>query len=77
LSKYSAPAIKPEEEEFIVKSPFLDVDIPEINLSDYVWKDVEKFTDRLALVLTFKARNELQGSQYLFTKLDKFNYITF
>ena len=51
MSKYTTPVIKPEEDEFIVKSPFPDVEIPEINLSDYVWKDVEKYTDRLALVI--------------------------
>jgi hypothetical protein len=42
--------ISPEEEKFIIRSPYTDVEIPLVNLSDYVWKDVEKWPDNTALV---------------------------
>ncbi len=32
------------------RSPYSDVEIPEVSLADYVWKDVEKHTDNVALV---------------------------
>ena len=50
LFKYEHPEIPADEAEFIVKSPYSDVDIPEMNLADYVWKDVEKWPERTALV---------------------------
>ena len=53
LLKYEYPEIFPEEEAFIVKSPYSDVEIPEINLADYVWRDVEKWPERPALVSLF------------------------
>ena len=53
LHKYEYPEIFPEEEANIVKSPYSDVEIPEINLADYVWRDVEKWPERPALVSLF------------------------
>lgn len=53
LHKYEYPEIFPEEEAHIVKSPYSDVVIPEINLADYVWRDVEKWPERPALVSLF------------------------
>ena len=53
LRKYEYPEIFPEEEANIVKSPYSDVEIPEINLADYVWRDVEKWPERPALVSLF------------------------
>ncbi len=50
LQQYKFPEIPKEEEEFIVRSPYSDVDIPEISLTDYVFKDVEKWPERTALV---------------------------
>ena len=50
LLKYNLPEIPPEDEPFIVKSPYSDVEIPETNLADYVWKDVDKWPERTALV---------------------------
>ena len=50
LLKYEYPEISPEEEAHIVKSPYSDVVIPEINLADYVWRDVDKWPERPALV---------------------------
>lgn len=44
------PVISPEDEPNIVRSPYSDVEIPEINLADFVWKDVQKWPDNLALV---------------------------
>lgn len=52
MSRYQFPTIKPEEEKFIVRSPYQDVEIPEVSLSDYVWKDVQKWEDNVALVKT-------------------------
>merc|ERR1712223_1463717 len=53
LLKYNLPEIPPEDEPFIVKSPYSDVEIPETNLADYVWKDVDKWPERTALVSFF------------------------
>ena len=50
LLKYEYPEISPEEEAHIVQSPYSDVVIPEINLADYVWRDVDKWPERPALV---------------------------
>lgn len=44
------PKIAPEEEKYIVRSPYSDVEIPKVNLADFVWKDVEKHKDNIALV---------------------------
>jgi len=56
LLKYSYPEIPPEDEPLIVKSPYSDVEIPEINLADYVWKDVDKWPERTALVCGMTGR---------------------
>ena len=44
------PVINAEDEAHIVKSPYTEVEIPEMNLADFVWKDVQKWPDNLALV---------------------------
>ena len=48
--KYTKPEIPAEDEPFIIKSPYSDVEVPEVNLADYVWKDVDKWPERSALV---------------------------
>ena len=48
--KYTYPKISEEEEKFIVKSPYPDVDIPECNMADFVWRDVDKWPEHVALV---------------------------
>jgi hypothetical protein len=37
-------------EQNIVKSPYQDVSVPDINLIDFVWKMVDIYPDRTALV---------------------------
>ncbi len=44
------PEIDPEEEKYIVHSPYSSVEIPEINLTEFVFRDVEKYKDNVALV---------------------------
>ncbi len=44
------PEIKPEDEKFIVRSPYTDVEIPETNLAEFVFRDVDKFGSNVALV---------------------------
>ena len=39
-----------QEEGFIVKSRWSDVQIPEMNLADYVWEDIEHNAANPALV---------------------------
>merc|ERR1712241_368753 len=56
LLKYNLPEIPEEDEPFIVKSPYSDVEIPETNLADYVWKDVDKWPERTALVCGMTGR---------------------
>jgi len=36
-----------------VRSPYPDVEIPEVTLADYVWRDVQKWEDNVALVIQF------------------------
>ncbi len=50
MSSRQPPKILPEEEKFIVRSPYSDVEVPEINLCDYVLKDVDKWPNNVALV---------------------------
>ena len=50
------PLINPEDEANIIRSPYSDVEIPEMNLADFVWKDVQKWPDNLALVSWRKKR---------------------
>ena len=50
LHQYKLPEIPAEEEQFVTKSPYTDVEIPEVNLADYVWRDVGKWPERSALV---------------------------
>ena len=50
LFKHQEPKISPEEEKFIVRSPYSDVEIPEVNLADFVWRDVHKWPDRPSFV---------------------------
>ena len=49
-TKYTFPKIPPEDEKFIIRSPYSDVEVPEVNLADYVWKDVDKWPENVALV---------------------------
>jgi len=56
LNKYQLPEIPPEDEPFIVKSPYTDVEVPEANLADYVWKDIEKWPENTALVCGMTGR---------------------
>ena len=44
------PEILPEDESNIVRSPYSDVEIPEVNLADFVWRDTDKWPNNVALV---------------------------
>ena len=49
-TKYTFPKIPPEDEKFIIRSPYNDVEIPETNLADFVWQNVDKWPENVALV---------------------------
>ena len=49
-NKYTVPKIPPEDEKFIIRSPYSDVEIPETNLADFVWQNVDKWPENVALV---------------------------
>jgi len=59
-TKYTFPKIPPEDEKFIIRSPYNDVEIPETNLADFVWQNVDKWPENVALVCG------LTGRQYTF-----------
>ena len=67
--KYTYPKISEEEEKFIVRSPYPDVDIPECNMADFVWRDVDKWPEHVALV-SFSLENffivEILPKSFLF-----------
>lgn len=49
--------IDPDEEQFIIKSPWSDVTIRDINLADYVWEHVDKHPENVALVCGMTGRS--------------------
>lgn len=44
------------QEQNIVKSPYLDISVPDINLIDFVWEMVDIYPDRTALVCALTGR---------------------
>lgn len=48
--KYTYPKISPEDDKLVIRSPYSDVEIPEVNLADYVWKNVDEYPENVALV---------------------------
>ena len=54
------PKISAEDAPRIVKSIYSDVELPECNLADFVWRDVEQWKDNTALVCG------MTGRQYTF-----------
>merc|ERR1712012_759006 len=55
-TKYTFPKIPPEDEKFIQRSPYSDVEIPETNLADFVWQNVDKWPENVALVCGMTGR---------------------
>ena len=49
-AKHKMPEIPPEEEKFIIRSPYSEVEVPEVNLTDFVFRDVKDWEDNIALV---------------------------
>jgi hypothetical protein len=39
-----------QEEKYVVRSPWSEVEIPETNLADFVWQDVSQHADLQAMV---------------------------
>jgi len=56
--------ILPEEEKYIVRSPWSEVVIPETNLADFVWQDVSGHADLPALVCGMTGRSYTYGMAY-------------
>lgn len=56
--------ILPEEEKYIVRSPLSDVVIPESNLADFVWQDIQQHADLPALVCGMTGRSYTYGMAY-------------
>jgi len=54
------------DEKFIVRSPYPDVEIPEVNLADFVLEDAMKFKDNVALMCGMTGRH-FTYSQLKFT----------
>jgi hypothetical protein len=44
------PLIVLQEDKFVVRSPWPEVEIPETNLADFVWQDVSQHAEYTALV---------------------------
>ena len=55
-NKYTLPKIPQESEKFIIRSPYSDVEIPETNLADFVWQNVDKWPENVALVCGMTGR---------------------
>lgn len=48
--KLSASAILKKNDEFIIKSPLADFEIPNERFSDRMWKNISGYKDHIALV---------------------------
>ena len=55
-AKHKMPEIPPEEEKFIIRSPYSEVEVPEVNLTDFVFRDVREWEDNIALVCGLNGR---------------------
>jgi len=60
-SQVPVGVIKPGEEDRIVRSPWPEVSIPEVNLADYVWENVDQYSDNTALVCGMTGRQYTYG----------------
>ena len=69
-----APVINEEDAKFIVRSPYSDVELPEANLADYVWKDVDKWADNVALVRFTKLWKRICIAPFDYVKLARVHY---
>lgn len=49
--------IRPGDEDLIVRSPWPQVDIPETNLANFVWENMEHYADKEALVCGMTGRS--------------------
>jgi len=49
--------INPGDENLIIRSPWPEVEIPETNLADFVWENVEEYSDKPALVCGMTGRS--------------------
>jgi len=67
-SKYTYPKIPPEDEKHIIRSPYSEVQIPEINLADYVWQNVNKWPENVALVCGMTGRQYTYEMAYNMSK---------
>jgi len=56
--------ILPEEEKYVVRSPWSEVEIPETNLADFVWQDVSQHADLQAMVCGMTGRSYTYGMAY-------------
>lgn len=66
--KYKLPEIPPEDEEFVVRSPYSAVEIPEIDLASFVWKDVDQWPDKTALICGMTGRQYTYEMAYGMSK---------
>merc|ERR1711981_1297470 len=66
--KYEHPEIAPEDEQFIVRSPYSDVEIPEVNLADHVWADIDQWPERTALICGMTGREYTYEMAYGMSK---------
>jgi len=48
--------IDKEDEQFIIRSPYADMTIPEVNVADYVWTNAANYPDNVALVCGMTGR---------------------
>eukprot|EP00092_Neocalanus_flemingeri_P001335 GFUD01001426.1.p1 GENE.GFUD01001426.1~~GFUD01001426.1.p1 ORF type:complete len:659 (+),score=100.48 GFUD01001426.1:158-1978(+) len=50
-----------EDAQFVIRSPYADVVIPEMNVADFVWKHAESYEDNVALVCGMTGRQYTYG----------------
>jgi len=48
--------VEPEDDKFVIRSPYADVTIPEINVADFVWSNADKYPDNVALACGMTGR---------------------
>jgi len=55
-SPHPTGLIDKEDEKFVIRSPYTDVEIPEVNVADYVWSHAADYPDNVALVCGMTGR---------------------
>ncbi|TRY77011.1 hypothetical protein TCAL_06363 [Tigriopus californicus] len=64
LRKYVPVVVPAADEDKVVRSPYSDVELPECNLADFVWKNVHQWPDNIAMICGMTGRQYTYDMAY-------------